>query len=146
MELEHCTKRKLEQVQIVVGQAKKPKTSNSSIRGQQGRGRCAKCERSHSGVCRVTGPVCYTCGQSGHVSRDCPKKGLICLHCNQTSHKKADCPRLQGGSGAVVAPVSTTMRITNGCHAKADATAVKSRAFQLTTEEARPAPDIVVGT
>ncbi|XP_023768582.1 uncharacterized protein LOC111917162 [Lactuca sativa] len=38
------------------------------------------------------------------------------------------------------------MRITDGRLDKADAPAVKSRAFHLTTEEARAAPDVIVGT
>ena len=42
MELEFGTKWKHEQAQIAVGQAKKPKISDSSSKGQQGRGRCAK--------------------------------------------------------------------------------------------------------
>lgn len=80
------------------------------------------------------------------MSREWPKKGLTCFHCNQTGHKKADCPRLQEGGGAVAAPVPDILRITDGCPAKAEAPTVKSRAFQLTTEEARAAPDVVAGT
>ncbi|KAL7597537.1 uncharacterized protein LOC122197891 [Lactuca sativa] len=38
------------------------------------------------------------------------------------------------------------MRITDGRPVKAEAPTVKSCAFQLTTEEARAAPDIVAGT
>ena len=82
IELEFRTKRKPEQDQTAVGQAKKPKTSDSSGRGQQGRGRCAKCGRFHSGACRTAGVSgCYSWGQQGHLSKDCPKKGLICFHC-----------------------------------------------------------------
>ena len=80
------------------------------------------------------------------MSRDYPKKGLICFHCNQTGHKKANCPRLQGGGGAVAAPASTTPRITDGRPVMAEAPAMKSHVFQLTTEEARATPDVVVGT
>ena len=42
MKLDFCTKRKPEQAQTVVGQAKKPKTLDSSGGGQQGRVRGAK--------------------------------------------------------------------------------------------------------
>ena len=62
IELELCTKRKPEQVHVTVGQAKKPKTSDFSSRGQQGRDRCAKCDRPHSGVSRVSRSGCYMCG------------------------------------------------------------------------------------
>ncbi|XP_023757688.2 uncharacterized protein LOC111906194 [Lactuca sativa] len=110
MESDFRTKRKPKQEHIAVGQAKKPKTSDSSSRGQQGCGQCAKCWRFHDG----------------------------------TGHKKGDCPRLQGGGGAVAAPAPATVRINDS--QRVDAPAVKRRAFQLTTEEARAAPDVVVGT
>ena len=45
----------------------------------------------------------------------------------------------------VGAPAPATLRITDGRPSKADILAVKSRAFQLTTEEARAAPDVVAG-
>ena len=62
IELELCTKRKPEQVQAAIGQAKNPKTYDSSSRGQQGHGRYAKCGRPHNGVCRAAGSRCYVCG------------------------------------------------------------------------------------
>ena len=46
----------------------------------------------------------------------------------------------------MVAPAPAMMRITDCRPAKADAPAVKSHTFQLTTEEARAAPDVVAGT
>ncbi|XP_023767220.1 uncharacterized protein LOC111915809 [Lactuca sativa] len=56
----------------------------------------------------------------------------------------ADCPRLSGG--AVVVPAPATLRIINGCQSKAEAPAVKSRVFQLTTDKARAAPDVLTET
>ena len=38
------------------------------------------------------------------------------------------------------------LRITDGGAVKADVPAMKSRTFQLTTEEARAAPDVMDGT
>ena len=42
-------------------------------------------------------------------------------------------------------PAPAMMRIINGRSIKAEAPAVKSRAFQLTTEEARAAPGVITG-
>ena len=75
------------------------------------------------------------------MCRDCPKRALICFHCNQISHKKVDCPRLSGVE--VVGPTPAPLRITSGLHGKAEAPLVKSRAFQLATDEACAAPDVV---
>ncbi|KAL7610414.1 hypothetical protein Lser_V15G14296 [Lactuca serriola] len=114
IELDLKTKWKLEQVQAAIGQAKKPKTSDPSSRGQQGHGLCSKCGNPYSGSCLVAG--------------------------------SADCPRLDRGGGAVEAHAPATLRIVDGHPIKADAAMVKSCTFQLTTEEARAAPDGMTAT
>ena len=48
-------------------------------------------------------------------------------------------------SASVKAPAPATLRITDGRQGKAEAPVVRSQAFQLTTEEARVAPDVVTG-
>ncbi|XP_023737006.1 uncharacterized protein LOC111884940 [Lactuca sativa] len=99
MELKSRMKQKPEQAQAVVGQAPRMHLVRAS--------RAVASVPSVvdlMGAFQGSNPVCYTCGLSGHVSRDCPKKGLISFHCNQTGHKKAKCPRLKGGGGAVAAP------------------------------------------
>ena len=44
----------------------------------------------------------------------------------------------------MAAPAPATLRITDGCQGRAEATIVRSKAFQLTAEEARAAPDVVI--
>ena len=45
----------------------------------------------------------------------------------------------------MAAPAPATLQITDGQQGKTDAPVVKSRAFQLTAEEAHVAPDVVTG-
>ncbi|XP_042045713.1 uncharacterized protein LOC121791984 [Salvia splendens] len=35
---------------------------------------CAKCFKNHFGECREKSNKCYTCGENGHFSRECPSK------------------------------------------------------------------------
>ena len=44
-----------------------------------------------------------------------------------------------------MAPAPTTLRIRDGRHGRAEAPVAKNRAFQFTAEEARAAPDVVMG-
>ena len=44
-----------------------------------------------------------------------------------------------------MAPAPTPLRIIDGRQVKAEVHVVKSREFQLTTEEARAVPDLVAG-
>ena len=97
---------------------------------------CGECGKSHEGSCRAG--VCYKCGKKGHIARDCPKGFSVCFHCNQTGHRKAECPQLRQGS----APVART---TETRPVKVEAPRARGRAFQLTTEEVRAAPDVVAG-
>lgn len=77
------------------------------------------------------------------MCRDCPRSALIYFHYNQIGHKKADFPILTGG--AVVGRAPITLRITVGCQGKVETTMVKSRALQLTIDEALAPPDVVIG-
>ena len=96
---------------------------------------------------------CYKCDNTEHFIRDCiaptptfQTSELLCFHCNQRGNKKANCPQLIAATAVPVkAPDPVTLRITDGWQGKAEAPVVRSRAFQLTTEEARAAHDVVTG-
>ena len=74
--------------------------------------------------------------------RECPKGFSVCFHCNQTGHRKAECLQLLQGSAQGSAPAA---RVTEVRPVKAKAPKARGRAFQLTAEEVRTAPDVVAG-
>ncbi|XP_023731847.1 uncharacterized protein LOC111879616 [Lactuca sativa] len=146
-------KRKLDSVSGMEGSGKKPKI-DSRGKGQQGRGRCGKCGRLHEGTCRAGSSGYFKCGRTGHVSRDCTATSttittalydMICFQCNQRSHKRSRCLSL-AAVGKVTALTPATLRITDGRQCRAEAPVMKSRAFQLTTKEARATPDVFIGS
>lgn len=65
----------------------------------------------------------------------------VCFNCNQIGHFKGEC--LLKPAGVIQAPTLAIMRITDGHQGRAEAPRAKRRAFQLTAEEAKHAPDIV---
>lgn len=98
IELELQKKCKPVMVQTAEGPTKRPKTSDSRFKGQQGWVYCGNCGKSHDGSCRSVGLGYYRCGMTSHVSRDYPQgSALICFHCNQTGHKKSNFLRLLVG-------------------------------------------------
>ncbi|XP_052621371.1 uncharacterized protein LOC122195016 [Lactuca sativa] len=123
--------------------AKRAKPADPKPGSQKGR-TCGKCGKGHDGVCRAES--CYKCGKEGHMAKDFPKGFAVCFHCNQTRHRKAECPQLRGSSqGAPQGSAPAAIRATESRPVKAEAPRARGRAFQLTAEEVRAAPDVVAG-
>ncbi|XP_023763558.1 uncharacterized protein LOC111912039 [Lactuca sativa] len=64
----------------------------------------------------------------------------LCYHIDQVGHGKANGPLLAAKPAQVPAPA--TLRITDGRPVKAEPPKAQGCAFQLTTEEAKAAPDV----
>lgn len=56
--------------------------------------------------------------------------------------QKTKCPSIAGGS--VASPTPATLRITDGRQGNENALVMRSQAFQITAEEARASPDVVI--
>ncbi|KAJ9558403.1 hypothetical protein OSB04_013017 [Centaurea solstitialis] len=142
-------KRKAEQALVPAKKFKGPPRSD----GRRGFKGCSKCGKNHSGECRLPEPVCYKYGKPGHRSRECGIAPKTCFHCFQPCHIKPNCPQLVGATAAapvttpVVAPTSSTLRITDGSMGKKSGPSSigRGRVFQLTAEEAKVEPDVVTG-
>ncbi|KAI3727551.1 hypothetical protein L6452_16167 [Arctium lappa] len=102
---------------------------------------CHKCKSKHSGPCAprtFSGPAeCAKCGKKGHTIRDCPIRGPVCFECREPGHVKMYCPKLVGGYRGN--SVGSTARVEQPPR-------VPSRAFRMSTEEAKETADVVSGT
>ncbi|KAI3708555.1 hypothetical protein L2E82_37779 [Cichorium intybus] len=106
---------------------------------------CERCRRKHSGNCDASTPslMCYPCGKTGHMARDCLEKNRVCFNCGESGHIRPDCPKPRTDSRR------ETLRAgrgdNRGDRRDRGGGNVRTRAFQMTVEEARERPDVITG-
>ncbi|XP_071704913.1 uncharacterized protein [Rutidosis leptorrhynchoides] len=83
---------------------------------------------------------CYTCGQKGHMFRDCPnpssKSKITCFNCQKEGHRKSECPDLTMGDKSC----------DNAKRLKKAAGHSKVQNFMMTTDDAKKSNEVVSGT
>ncbi|GKA51884.1 putative reverse transcriptase domain-containing protein [Tanacetum coccineum] len=92
---------------------------------------CNACGKAHSGLCRMGNPMCFKCGMVGHMAQSCWIKEQRCYQCGEPGHIRPNCPDL--------APKATGPSKNE----KKDPQKPRTRAFNMTVEEARVVPDVV---
>lgn len=88
---------------------------------------CDRCKSKHSGPCSSTTLRCNKCGNNGHLWKDCTDVSR-CFKCQEPGHRVAECPKWKTDDK------------------RNDKPKPKTRAFQITAEEARVDDDVVCGT
>ncbi|XP_024963667.1 uncharacterized protein LOC112503929 [Cynara cardunculus var. scolymus] len=104
---------------------------------------CSVCGKAHRGRCNTVRPEvrCHGCGEVGHVKPNCPRRDMTCYSSGAIGHRQRECPRSKPEkSKAFVRRPSTS-----GVAHQKEVPRVQARAFQITAEEARDKPDVVMG-
>ncbi|WZY83872.1 hypothetical protein YC2023_030256 [Brassica napus] len=85
---------------------KRPRDAQPAAEPAPLRPACERCGRFHAGECRMG--ACFTCGERGHIARDCPKERQgqrrRCYRCGQEGHLAWECPTLQRGNAEGAQP------------------------------------------
>ncbi|KAJ9544953.1 hypothetical protein OSB04_024660 [Centaurea solstitialis] len=105
---------------------------------------CTSCGKAHRGRCNVvrTNIKCHCCGESGNVRPNCPYRDQACYSCGVLGHQQRACPnsRPTESKASVMQPTSNTTP-----RQKEELPRARARAFQITVDEAREEPDVVMG-
>ncbi|GJT58066.1 uncharacterized protein Tco_0993120 [Tanacetum coccineum] len=111
---------------------KKNKTGSEKKDDNKGKPKfCTACHSSHRGPCTKDTVSCRRCGKMGHKYQDCKSEQPICYKCRKMGHLAAAC---------------TEEKKKDDATAKKDASKATSRAFKMTTEEARQSDELIFET
>ncbi|XP_024992443.1 zinc finger protein GIS2-like [Cynara cardunculus var. scolymus] len=108
---------------VNVNESKKIRVSEENIRTSTA---CVTCGKFHHGECMYGKRVCFSCGQPGHMSKEC-KTRFTCYSCGAVGHRSNECPKKD-----LVQP--KLLERPNG--KKPEVPKTKGRVFQMTAEEA----------
>ena len=133
--------------QIRSEEAKGSTEQKSGNKNLQSSKRCPKCKKNHPGrKCLAGTSSCYSCGETGHMKSNCPKrkeapsmkspvKG-VCFQCEQPGHFAKDCPkRMKIGQADRPAEKVGEVRGTR-----------QGRVYNLTKEDVGSDPAVIQGT
>lgn len=84
---------------------------------------------------------CYKCGKMSHSTADCPSPYRICYNCYEPGHFKNECQKSKSGEKKDEQR-GTKFGSNMG---QIGASRSKGRALQITAEDTRKAPDVVIG-